>query len=145
LGGPTDRDSYEARLKEPGTSRQGHARRMIRRIESGEPVEVEYPYPVQAIAFGDSLTMVALAGEVVVDYALRLQNELGGPGRALWVAAYANDVFGYVPSLRVLKEGGYEGGEAFFYSTFPTPFAPDVEETIIKAAHEAVSKVREAK
>jgi neutral ceramidase len=79
----------------------------------------------------------------VVDYAIRLQKELGGEGRALWVAAYANDVFGYVPSVRVLKEGGYEGLEAFYGSTFPTPFAEDVESIVVEAAREVVAKVRE--
>jgi hypothetical protein len=142
FAGPTDRASYEARLKEPGSGRQAHARRMIQRIGSGEPVESTYPYPVQAFALGDGLTVLALAGEVVVDYALRFQKELGGPGRDLWVAAYANDVFGYVPSVRVLKEGGYEGGEAFYYSSFPTPFAEDVEETIDRAARGVAGKVR---
>ena len=82
---------------------------MVETIDEGRPIRTEYPYAVQAFALGDQLTMVALSGEVVVDYAIHLQKELGGEGRALWVAAYANDVFGYVASARVLKEGGYEG------------------------------------
>jgi hypothetical protein len=94
------------------------------------------------MALGEGLTLLALAGEVVVDYALRLQKELGSPNRPLWVAAYANDVFGYVPSRRVLKEGGYEGGEAFYHSTFPTPFADDVEEIIDQAARAMVARAR---
>ena len=142
FAGPTDRASYEARLKEPGAGRQAHAKRVLARIDAGRPVESTYPYPVQAFALGDGLTLLALAGEVVVDYALRLKPELSAPGRDVWVAAYANDVFGYVPSARVLKEGGYEGGEAFYYSTFPTPFADDVEATIVKAAHEVVGRAR---
>ena len=44
----------------------------------------------------------------MVDYALRLARDY--PGQRLWAAGYSNDVFGYVPSLRVLEEGGYEGG-----------------------------------
>jgi hypothetical protein len=142
FAGPSDRASYEKRLKEPGTGRQAHAKRMIARIDSGKPVETEYPYPVQAFALGDRLTLLMLAGEVVVDYANRLKSELSAPGQDVWVAAYANDVFGYVPSVRVLNEGGYEGLEAFYYSTFPTPFAQDVEETVVKAAREVVGKVR---
>ena len=35
------------------------------------------PYTIQTLTFGDQLTMVFLAGEVVVDYALRLKKELG--------------------------------------------------------------------
>lgn len=142
FAGPTDRASYEARLKEPGTGRQAHARRMIGVIESGQAVESTYPYPIQAFGLGDSLTLLALAGEVVVDYAIRFQKDLSGPGRDLWVAGYANDVLGYIPSLRVLNEGGYEGGEAFYYSSFPTPFAPDIEETIARVAGEQVTRAR---
>jgi neutral ceramidase len=144
FGGPTDRASYEKLLNDPNTGRQRHARRMIEAIDAGRPIQKDYPhYSVQAIALGDRLTMVALSGEVVVDYAIRLQNELGGEGRSLWVAAYANDVIGYIPSVRVLKEGGYEGGESFYGSTWPAPFAEDVESIVVKAAHEVVKMARE--
>jgi neutral ceramidase len=87
---------------------------MIEAIDGDRPIRKDYPhYSAQAIALGDRLTMVALSGEVVVEYAIRLQDELGGENRALWVAAYANDVIGYIPSVRVLREGGYEGLESY--------------------------------
>jgi neutral ceramidase len=142
FAGPTNRASYEARLKEPGAFRQSHARRVIAALDAGKSLVTEYPYPAQAFALGDGLTLVALAGEVVVDYAIRLQKELGGGDNTLWVAAYANDDFGYVPSLRVLKEGGYEAGDAFFFWTFPAPLGPDTEEAVVRLAGEVVRKVR---
>jgi neutral ceramidase len=40
---------------------------------------------------------------------------------------------GYIPSLRVLKEGGYEGGGAMIYGSHPGPWSEKVEETIIGA------------
>ena len=67
--------------------------------------------------FGPDLMLVALGGEVVVDYALRLTREFHG--RRVWVAGYSNDVFGYVPSVRVLREGGYDGGDAMIYHGRP--------------------------
>jgi hypothetical protein len=144
FAGPTDRASYEKLRDDPNPGRRRHARRMIEAIEQGRPIRKDYPdYSVQAFALGDGLTMVALSGEVVVDYATRLQKELGGEGRALWVAAYANDVVGYIPSVRVLKEGGYEGGESFYGSTWPAPWAEDVETIVVKAAHEVVKEVRQ--
>ena len=82
--------------------------------------------------FGGDLTLVGLAGETVVDYSLRLKRELAGP--AVWVAGYTNDVFGYVPSLRVLKEGGYEAGDAAKYGSLPAGFAPTIEERIVNRA-----------
>ena len=72
----------------------------------GVPIRTEYPhYSVHAFALGDRLTLLTLSGEVVVDYAIRLRRELGGEGRDLWIAAYADDIVGYIPSVRVLKEG----------------------------------------
>jgi hypothetical protein len=138
--GPTDRASYEALLKQPGSGRQAHARRMLTAIDSGQAIRTQHPYTIQAFALGDRLTVLALAGEVVADYALRLKRELGGDG--LWVAAYANDVFGYVGSARVIREGGYEGREAYYYSTFPTPLAEDTEELIVKSVHDLANQVR---
>jgi neutral ceramidase len=142
FGGPTDRASYEKLLNDPNTGRKRHAQRMIEAIDQKKPIRTAYPYAAQAFALGDQLTLLTLSGEVVVDYAIRLQKELGAEGRSLWVAAYANDVVGYIPSVRVLNEGGYEAGEAFFVSTFPAPLAEDIESIVVKAAHEMVEKVR---
>jgi neutral ceramidase len=143
FAGPTDRASYEPRLNDPNQGRRQHARRVIDALDQGRAIANEYPhYSVHGVALGDQLTLIALSGELVVDYAIRLQRELGGEGRALWVAAYANDVLGYIPSVRVLKEGGYEGGEAFYGSVWPTPLADDVESTVIRACHQVVQKVR---
>ena len=61
--------------------------------------------------FGEDLTLVALAGEVVVDYVALIERVLG-PTK-LWVSAYSNDVFGYLPSARLLAEGGYETRRGF--------------------------------
>jgi neutral ceramidase len=144
FNGPTDRTSYERLLNDPNSDRKQHAKRMIEIIDQGRPIRTEYPYySVHAIGLGDQVTLLALSGEVVVDYAIRLQKELGGEGQTLWVAAYANDVVGYIPSVRVLREGGYEGGEAFYGSTWPVPFAEDVESIVVSAAHDVVKKVRQ--
>ncbi|HEY2155493.1 MAG TPA: neutral/alkaline non-lysosomal ceramidase N-terminal domain-containing protein [Isosphaeraceae bacterium] len=143
FAGPTDRASYEKRLDDPDRGRKGHARRMVEEIDGGRLIKAEYPcYAVQAIGLGDRLTLLALSGEVVVVYATRLGRELGGEGRPLWIAAYANDVVGYIPSLRVLKEGGYEALDSFYGGTWPAPWADDVEERVVDAARQVVEKVR---
>ena len=74
--------------------------------------------------------MVALGGEVVVDYALRLKHEFG-PDR-VWAIAYANDVCGYIPSLRVLREGGYESDSSMTWYGFHGLWAPEVESIIFR-------------
>jgi neutral ceramidase len=95
-------------------------------------ISPHYPYPVQAWRLGRDVRFVLLGGEVVVDYALRLKKELGGSPEGTWVAGYTNDVMAYIPSLRVLNEGGYEGAAAMVYYGLPSKWAPDVEELIVK-------------
>jgi hypothetical protein len=110
-----------------------HARLNLARLKRGEYLPTRLPYWVQTWVFGDTLAMVFLPGEVVVDYALRLKKEFD-PAR-LWINAYANDVPCYIPSERILQEGGYEGGGAMIYYDRPTRFAPGVEDRIVQAVH----------
>ena len=124
---PPPRDTLE-QLAQGKDQRAKHAQRLLKQIEEKQ-VRSTHPYLVQVLRFGPDLTLVALAGEAVVDYALRLKRELAGPG--VWVSGYCNDVFGYVPSLRVLKEGGYEAGGAMAYTSFPGAFAASIEERIV--------------
>jgi hypothetical protein len=44
----------------------------------------------------------------------------------------------YIPSKRVLDEGGYEGGGAMVYYGLPSPWADDVEERIVRKSLEMV-------
>jgi hypothetical protein len=137
---PATRDVLLKQLESTDPREQRRARHFLDELEKNGRIRSTYSYPVQAVQFGDDLTLVALAGETVVDYSLRLKRELTGP--PLWVAGYSNDVFGYVPSLRVLREGGYEAGGAMRFTTLPGPFAPSVEERIVGQVHELVKRVR---
>ena len=110
-------------------------------VLGGTPVRTAaFPsWPVQVWRIG-TVTLLALGGEVVSDYALRLKREHAS--ERLWVAAYANDVSCYVPSLRVLDEGGYEGGGAMLYYGRPGPFTRDVEQRLVAAATHLMTHVR---
>lgn len=97
--------------------------------------------PVQVVRFGGDLTLVALGGEAVVDYSLRLKRELAGSA-AVWVAGYSNDVFGYLASRRVLREGGYEGISANTrILNHPGRFADDSEDMVVAKAHELLDRL----
>lgn len=108
--------------------RRWRAKRMLAILDHGRALPDHYADPVQVWRFGSGLSLIALGGEVVSDYALRLKRQYGFDNT--WVAAYSNDVFGYVGSRRVIEEGGYEGGDA--NTNFPAPFSPAVEDLIIQ-------------
>ncbi len=90
-------------------------------------------------SIGEGLEFVTLGGEVVVDYAIRLKSELAGV--STWVAGYSNDVMAYIPSRRVLAEGGYEGGGAMVYYGLPTVWSPKIENDIVNEVHRQVKLV----
>src|SRR5438552_5459786 len=113
-----------------------HARVQLARLDRGEALRTKIDYPIQTWSFGDSLAMVFLPGEVVVDYGLRLKRELDG--LRIWINAYANDAPCYIPSERVLQEGGYEGGGAMVYDDVPAPFKPGLEQRIVAPVHEQI-------
>lgn len=128
-----DRKHWEQEAKSEQLAFRNRALAMLARLDEEGSLPTTYPYPVQAWRFGgpespDSLSWIFLGGEVTVDYALRLKRNLG-PGT--WVTAYANDVMAYIPSLRVLKEGGYEGGGAMVYYGQPGPWSEQVEDQVI--------------
>jgi neutral ceramidase len=99
----------------------GVAKEMLAVLDRGNSLPEHYSCPVTVWQFGEDLTLVGLSGEVVVDYVTLIEHALGP--KPLWIAAYCNDVFGYLPSARVLDEGGYEtrgiiyGGPGIFDRT----------------------------
>ncbi len=109
-----------------------HAQRMLEHIRHDGRVPAELGYHVTTWAFGRELAMVFLPGEVVIDYTLRLKRELDAD--RLWVTAYADDVPCYIPSKRILDEGGYEADSSMISYARPTRFAPIVEDRIIATA-----------
>jgi hypothetical protein len=124
---------------------------LLESLDRGEALITAYAAPVQVVRLGNELTMLALSGEPVVDWAINLkrrfanQASLSSNGHApvrplVWVAGYCNDMFGYLPTRRVQAEGGYEGGRANLWSWIPAPFTDDVEERVTDAVVRLVEK-----
>ncbi len=132
---PPTRDQVEADAKSRDFYIASRARSLLKTFEAKENLDASYPYPIQVWRLGD-LTWVFLGGEGVVDYALRIKRNLGSS--QTWVSGYCNDVMAYIPSLRVLKEGGYEGAGAMVYYGLPSAWSEAVEESIIRTVDRLV-------
>ena len=102
---------------------------MLKQWDERGELAADYPYPIQTWQFGDGPNWVIMGGEVVVDFALRVSQDFG---EHVWTAGYANDVMAYIPSRRVLLEGGYEGGGAMLYYGLPSAWEADVERKIMQ-------------
>jgi len=131
------REKFEQELKDTNPARVRRAHAMLEAYDERHPIR-QTPYPIQAIRFDSALTILALGGEVVVDYSLRLKREY--PGKLI-VAGYSNDVMSYIPSLRVLREGGYEAVDSMIYYGQPGPYADDIEERIVDGVRRVMKAV----
>jgi hypothetical protein len=132
------REAWTARAQSSDHWIAYHAKLNLRRLERGEKLPTELPYLLQTWNFGSELAMVFLPGEVVVDYSLRLKQEYDA--KRLWVNASANDVPCYIPSKRIWREGGYEGGGAMIFYDRPTRLTEGTEELIVAAVHKLLPR-----
>ena len=123
-----DSRSYEVRWAED----------LLKKFIADKQFPEIYPaYPFQSWRLG-SQTLIAMGGEVCVEYAIRLKRLLG---QETFVFAYANDVMGYIPSLRILKEGGYEGLHSMRIYNHPGIWAREIEEKIVMAIWQQVQQL----
>ncbi len=127
----------ESKSKDGSMSRR--ALMLLAQLDRDGKLPATYPYPITVWRL-DSLSWVFLGGEVTVDYGLRLKRNLDG--WRTWVSAYCNDVMGYIPSERVLKEGGYEGATSMIYYGQPTVWAEGIEDRIIEGVARGLEAVR---
>lgn len=119
------------------------AKRMLAQWDRDGKLSDVAPLPVTVWQFGSDLAIVFLGGEVTVDYAARLKREMDWA--RLWINAYSDDVPAYIPSKRVLAEGGYEADFSQVYYARPSRFAPEVEDTLISAVKELLGDEFQAK
>jgi neutral ceramidase len=137
LQAPPAREELKKQMARKGSIQAWVAQRMLAALEQGKKLPDHYDCPLAVWQFDDDLTLVGLSGEVVVDYVSLLEKALGP--RNLWLAAYCNDVFGYLPSARVLREGGYEtrglytGGIGYFDAKAQDVLVEKIRELAAKA------------
>ena len=110
-----------------------HGRQMLQQIEERGALDPQLDYRIATWQFGPDLAMVFLPGEVCVDYAVRLKTE--NDWRRIWLNGWSNDVPCYIPSRRVLREGGYEADSSMTYYNRPSRFSDAIEDKIVTAVN----------
>jgi putative CocE/NonD family hydrolase len=129
------RDELAARASWP-TAEASMARQMLAVLDRGEQLPTAYRAPVAVWQFGHDLTLLGLPAEPVAEYVSLLRETLGS--QALWIAGFNNDCFGYLPTARIVREGGHEaiGVTLWIWSQVAHRqvgfFAPEVEEIVLR-------------
>jgi hypothetical protein len=127
---PIDPGIYRKEMTDPDIYMQRRARLIMEAYNKGWDMSV-YKYPVQAVRFNNDFTILGMTGEVVIDYSIAAKKKY--PGENMFVAGYCSEVQCYIPSRRILDEGGYEPESSMVYYGFPGPFAGNVEDKVMGA------------
>jgi len=116
--------------------RKRWADHLLRDMDRGEALRTSYPYPVEVWKLGDQ-PMIILGGEVVVGYAIGLKHIFG---QNVFVLGYSNDVMSYIPTAKILQEGGYEGASSQMVYGLPNTWRSDIETTILQQVLEVAKQ-----
>ncbi len=88
------------------------------------------PYYMSFFRLDNNTCMVCLEGEVVSDIGKEIKKIFN---EDIIVLGYANSISCYIPTKKVLQDGGYER-ESFMGARLAGPFVPEVEDIIIGRA-----------
>lgn len=124
----TDLKDLMAKDSEPDYAKRWAAR-LLDRLRQGDRPAQTYPYPIQYVQLGNQ-SLFALGGELTVQYALDLKENFG---RQTIVLGYSNDVMAYIPSEKILEEGGYEGESSQMVYGLHAKWQQGIEQRIIDA------------
>jgi hypothetical protein len=105
------------------------ARRVLASIREGREKRSLGQY-IAIWRFGERWRLIALEGEIPSAYALMLRALF--PQHNVIALGYSNGVSTYIPTRRILREGGYEA-EAYLFHTYRGPLVPETEEIILGA------------
>ena len=140
LAPPPGREQLERDARSADVSVKQRAEAYLKLLNAGQPLPESVKLPIAALRLGNDLTFMLMAGEVVVDYSRRLKRLLADDQP--WPIGYAYEVPCYIPSARLIKEGGYETESSLIYYGFYGPFRGEIEALLVMRLEALVSQMR---
>ena len=140
LAAPPGREQLEQDARSEDVPVKRRAEAYLKLLNAGQPLPESVKLPVAVLRLGEDLTFVLMAGEVVVDYSRRLKRMLADAHP--WPIGYAYEVPCYIPSARLLKEGGYETESSLVYYGFYGPFRSGIETQLLTRLEALASRAR---
>jgi len=128
LNTPPSKEELLKKAAESSDYQKRWANHLLRNIDRGEALRTSYPYPVEVWSLGGQ-PIIILGGEVVVEYAIELKRIFG---QNVFVLGYSNDVMSYIPTAKILQEGGYEGAGSQMVYGLPNTWKSNIEAVILQ-------------
>jgi len=112
----------------------------LKLLNAGQPLPTSVKLPVAVLRVGNDLSFILMGGEDVVDYSRRLKRVLAQDHP--WTVGYAYEIPCYIPSARVIKEGGYETDSSLIYYGYYGPFRGSIETQLVNRLEELSAALR---
>ena len=140
LAAPPGREQLEKDAHSEDLHVKMLAESYLKRLNANQPLPDSVKLPLAVLRLGDELTFVLMGGEVVVDYSRRIKRLLADDHP--WPIGYAYEVPCYIPSARLIKEGGYETESSLIYYGFYGPFRPSIETLLLNRLETLAASLR---
>jgi neutral ceramidase len=137
---PPSREELEKDAQNSNVHVKRRAETYLGSLNAGSDLPRTVTLPVAALRFGNDLTFVFMGGEVVVDYQRRLKRMYAADG--IWPVGYAYEVPCYIPSARLIKEGGYETEDSMMFYGYYGPFKTSVENQVLNRIQTLLANLR---
>jgi hypothetical protein len=126
---PPGREQLEKDAQSQDINVKLRAEAYLKLLNAGQPLPESVKLPLAILRLGEDLTFVLVGGEVVVDYSHRIKRLLADDHP--WPIGYAYEVPCYIPSARLIKEGGYETDSSLIYYGYYGPFRGAIETELL--------------
>jgi neutral ceramidase len=137
---PPGREQLERDARNEDSHVKRRAESYLKRLNESNAVPESVTLPLAALRLGDDLTFILMGGEVVVDYSRRIKRTFAEDHP--WPIGYAYEVPCYIPSARLIKEGGYETESSMIYYGLYGPFRGSIETQLLERLESLVARVR---
>lgn len=129
LANPPSRDQLEKDACSQDIHVKLRAESYLKMLNAGQPMPTAVKLPIAVLRIGNDLTFALMGGEDVVDYSHRVKRVLAQDHP--WTIGYAYEIPCYIPSARIIKEGGYETDSSLIYYGYYGPFRGSIESQLI--------------
>jgi hypothetical protein len=140
LASPPGRPQLEKDAQSEDTHVKSRALAYLKRLDAGQPLPESLKLPVAVVRLGEDLTFVLIGGEVVVDYSRSIKRLLVADHP--WPIGYAYEVPCYIPTTRIIKEGGYEAESSLIYYGYYGPFRGGIETLLLERVQSLLAGLR---
>jgi neutral ceramidase len=140
LAAPPSREQLEKDAKGEDVHIKMRAEAYLKLLNAGQLLPASVKLPLAALRLGEDLTFVLMGGEVVVDYSRRIKRAFAEDHP--WPIGYAYEVPCYIPSARLIKEGGYETESSLIYYGFYGPFRAGIDAQVFNRLEAMLAGLR---